>query len=1170
MSTCPRCATQNREGARFCRQCGATLLRVCPWCGAEPDGAESRFCDRCGAALSGELSAAPPAQSAPHSYTPKHLAEQILVSRTALEGERKQVTVLFADVSGFTRLSERLDPEEVHGLITRAFEIMLAEVHRYEGTVNQFLGDGIMALFGAPVAHENHAERAVRAALGIREGLVQFARALQQERGITFRVRQGVNTGLVVVGSIGNDLRMDYTAVGDTTNVAARMLQASEPGDILVAETTRRLLGDQAFEVRALGPLTVKGRAEPVAAWSVLAAHRPRGRVPTESDRSLTPFVGREQERRTLRECFERAQAGQGQVVFIVGEPGIGKSRLLHEFRRSLGAEAAWLEGRCVSFGRSAALHPVIDLLRHGLGIADLDDDVAIATKMRAHVAALGGDLAPTIPFLEYLLSVDPADPSVATMEPQHRRGEVFDALRRFFAASAAGRPHVMVFEDLHWVDQATEEFLLRLADLVPTSRLLQICTYRPGYQHRFGDRTYHTRLVLSALSARDSATLAEGMLHTDGLPAPVQTLIVEKAEGNPFFVEEVVASLRETGTLRYRDGAWVLADEVETVSVPDTVQDVIMARIDRLPEPAKRTLQIASVIGRDFPGRLLDRIAHPTPGGDTPIAELKATELVYERGGLGEVAYTFKHALTQEVAYGSLLLAHRRILHERIARSIEDLYADRLAEHYEVLAMHFRRADVPAKALEYLVKAGGKAARAFASREALALYDEAERVAEELGDAASWETWLGLHRARLDLYVLVGEFERARDAGERALDVARANGAVGAEGEVLAAISMASVLAHQFERALDEARQAVAIGERTHAPHVVAAASLATVFVYEVTGRLDEAAASVTRVFAITRASGDVVNEAAALVFAAELEHWEDRFDKAAAMYAQGLELGRQHNVMVALLEGGFMSGVNLTSHGRYDEAIAVFEEGLALAEKVGDENYTPRYLNSLGRLYFECGDLGRAEDLNRRAAEGARQRRDDESIANADLNVADVVLARGDVKLARGLLDDALRKMNDPATSEWGRWRYSMHLFASLGEAAVMSGDLDGAGRYVDQCLALAVRKRSPKYVIRSWQLRAELATIRRDHDAADAALREALGVALAIDNPVALWRTYAALGRQQAARGKGDAAHSSYASGRHIVQQLLVGVHDSRLRTSLDNDLAIRRLMDLGAPR
>ena len=1166
--TCPGCRREPPSDAEFCPSCGIRLVLECRRCGTE-NAADHDFCKKCGQPLRAAAEAAGARFMSPHSYTPRHLAEKILTSRSALEGERKQVTVLFADVSGFTSLSERLDPEQVHGLISRTFDVMLAEVHRYDGTVNQFLGDGIMALFGAPVAHEDHAQRAVHAALGMRRALEAYADELGRERGIRLRIRQGLNTGLVVVGSIGSDLRMDYTAVGDTTNVAARMQQAAEPGSILIADATHRLVADY-FSTRSLGELAVKGKSALVVAWEVLGVRSTRSRVEAAAQRGLTPFVGRQRELRLLSECFEQAKTGRGQVVFVVGEPGIGKSRLLHEFRRSLGDEVAWLEGRCVSFGRSIALHPLIDLLKRDCGIDEGEDEAAIAGKIETHVLALGEDMRPALPFVKYLLSVDPGDPVVTAMDPQHRRGEIFDVLRRLTARAAARRPHVLVFEDLHWVDQATEEYLLRIGDVVPTSRVLHICTYRPGYVQPFGDRTYHTRLVLASLTPGDSVALAERMLLSARLPEPLETLITAKAEGNPFFVEEVVKSLREAGALRQADGGLTLARPLDQIIVPDTIQDVIMARIDRLNEPSKRLLQIASVIGREFPRRLLDRVAMADDRPDDSLAELKSVELIYERAALPEIAYTFKHALTQEVAYASLLLQRRKALHERIAQAIEEVHADRLIEHYEVLAFHFRRAEAPRKALEYLMKAAEKAAKAFATRAALTLYDEAEEVAGALGDAVGPETRIMLYRAKADLCLLVSDFERARTEGERALIIARAAGDRRAAGSVLVGMGLASVLAHRFERALDDARQAIEVGEAADAPQVLAGGHLTTALVYEFTGRLEEAQEKFDQVITMSRAAGDIVNESWALVFAAELQGWEARFDEASRLYAAGTTIARAHDVLPPLLEGLFMWGINLTGQGEYDRALALLEDGLALAEKVGDENYTPRYLNSLGWLHMECGDLGRGRELNQRAAEGARSRRDDESIANADLNLGDIALARGDLALAGDLLEGVERRVNDPATSEWMRWRYSMHLFASLGELRLARGDPAAAELLADRCLDLSTRKRARKYLVRGWCLKGETALARKRVDAAEEAFRQALDIATAIGAPTLLWKTHAALGRLDTARGKPDAAHDAYAAARGVVERMMRQVSHAGLRAALETAEPMRRILDLGAPR
>jgi len=663
---CPRCQTQNRSGAQFCRQCGTRLESVCPTCNA-PVEPGSRFCDACGADLTAGAAAAPapatpapppPAQFGPPGvYTPKHLAEKILTSRSALEGERKQVTVLFVDVSGFTSLSERLDPEDVHRLMTRAFELMLEAVHRYEGTVNQFLGDGIMALFGAPIAHEDHGQRAVHAALGIRKALETYQEELQRKRGITFMVRQGLNTGLVVVGSIGSDLRMDYTAVGDTTNIAARLQQTADRGRVLVSEATHRLV-EGYFHTRALGELVLKGKAEPARAWEVIAARQARTRLDIEAERGLTPYVGRERELRLLFECFEKAKAGHGQVVFIVGEPGIGKSRLLYEFRRRLGDEATWVEGRCMSFGRSIALHPVVDMVKRNFRIEESDTEGTIAKKIERSVVLLGEDLRPITPYLRYLLSVDPGDPAVLTMDPQQRRGEIFDALRRLLLRASEVRTQVFVHEDVHWIDKVTEESLLFTADSIPTNRLLLIFTYRPGYLHPFGERTYHTRIALDTLSSEDSAQMAQALLSAESLPDELKGLIVRRAEGNPFFVEEVVKSLQEIGAIRREGNRYVLTKQLDEIVIPDSIQDMIMARIDRLADAPKKTLQLASVIGREFTRRLLDRIADLRGRTEDFLREMKAIELLYEKIFFPELAYMFKHALTHDVA-GAL---HRHV----------------------------------------------------------------------------------------------------------------------------------------------------------------------------------------------------------------------------------------------------------------------------------------------------------------------------------------------------------------------------------------------------------------------------------------------------------------------------------------------------------------------------
>ena len=1159
---CPRCQTANRAGAQFCRQCGARLEAVCPACGAAVEPA-SQFCDACGASLSAapKPAAAAPRFDSPGSYTPKHLAEKILTSRSALEGERKQVTVLFVDVSGFTSMSERLDPEDVHRVMTRGFELMLAEVHRFEGTVNQFLGDGIMALFGAPIAHEDHAQRAVHAALAIRKALETYQEELQRKRGITFQVRQGLNTGLVVVGSIGSDLRMDYTAVGDTTNISARLQQAADPGRIVVSEATHRLV-EGYFFTRPLGALTLKGKAEPVTAWEVIGARTARTRLDVVAERGLTPYVGRERELRVLFECFEKAKAGHGQVVFIVGEPGIGKSRLLHEFRRLLGDEATWLEGHCISFGQSIALHSAIDMMKRSFRIEENDTEGTIARKIERSILILGEDLRPIVPYLRYFLSVDPGDPAVLTMDPQQRRGEVFDGLRRLLVRASEVRPQVRVTEDCHWIDKATEECLLFMADSIPNNRILDIYTYRTGYKHPFGERTYQTRIALTALSEAESLHMAEAVLSTESLPQDLKTLIAAKAEGNPFYVEEVVKSLQEVGAIRKSGDAYVLTKRLDEIFIPDTIHDVIMARIDRLQEAPKKTLQLAAVIGREFTSRLLGRIADIRGRTDDFLGELKALELIYEKALFPELAYMFKHALTHDVAYNSLLVQRRRELHRTIALAIEELYADRLAEHYEVLAHHFSKAEDRVRALDYLLKAADKSMKSFANREALAFYDQALEVARNLGDTVDVQTLMAIREAKSNAYFALSDFHASHSEGEQLLALARRAGDRVREGSALAGMGFASLWAHDFDRALAEADAAIEVATPIGADPVVAFGRLTTAFTHAVTERLDEARVELLETFRFSRAVVAHAPEVFALGFVAIQANWEGRYGEAVEKVADAVRVARENGLLVPLLWAVWISGVVAAGKGDYDRALTTLEEHLALCEKVGDEVMSHRVLNTLGWIWTEFGDAARAADVNRRGAEGARKRGDPETLANAELNLCDALLGQGDLVQAKEIAEGVNRLVKDPSTSEWMRWRYSTHLFATMGDIAAARGDHAAAREWADRCLEIATRTHAPKNLVKGWRLRAEIAMARRQWDDAAAALAQALGIARTIGNPTQLWRTYDALTRLHDARREPDAGRRAAAAAREVLDTIKNGLRDERLRAAFEASAAIRR--------
>ncbi len=722
---CPRCQQDNPAHARVCLGCGARLALACGSCGAElPGGA--RFCLQCGQAVASGT-AAPVRSPAPETYTPRHLVEKILTSKAALEGERKQVTVLFADLKGSMELLADRDPEEARKVLDPVLERMMEAVHRYEGTVNQVMGDGIMALFGAPVAHEDHAVRACYAALRMQEVVKHYAEEVRRGHGKTVRIRVGLNSGEVVVRAIGSDLHMDYTAVGQTTHLAARMEQLADPGSILVSPATLELAGGY-VEVRSLGPVPVKGLPDPVEVYELTGAGTARSRLQATASRGLTPFVGRDPELAHLIRAQDQARRGQGQLVAIVGEAGVGKSRLYHEFTHSHRVQG-WLvlEASAVSHGKSISYLPVIDLLKGYCKLEDRDDHRALREKITGKVFTLDESLKPLLPAFFGLLDVPVDDPQWQALDPAQRRHQTLDANKRLLLREAQAQPVIVIFEDLHWIDTETQALLDSLVASLPAARLLMLVNYRPEYQHTWGSKTYYTQLRLDALPAESAGELLEGLLGSDPALAPLKVLLTARTSGNPLFLEESVRTLVETRALAGARGAYRLAQPVEAIQVPATVQSILASRIDRLPLDEKRLLQSAAVIGKDVPFALLQGIAGlPDEDLRRGLDHLQAAEFLYETSLFPDLEYTFKHALTHDVAYGSLLQDRRRELHAKVVETIEALYSDRLTEQIERLAHHVFRGEVWDKAVGYLRQAGAKAFARSANREAVAYLEQA------------------------------------------------------------------------------------------------------------------------------------------------------------------------------------------------------------------------------------------------------------------------------------------------------------------------------------------------------------------------------------------------------------------------------------------------------------
>ena len=688
-----------------------------------------------GEAVSAPATVPAPAQDrAPLAYTPPHLTEKILAARADLEGERKQVTVLFADLKGSTELIASLDPEAARHLLDPALHLMMEAVYRYEGTVNQVLGDGIMALFGAPVAHEDHAARACYAALAMQAAMQRYAEEVRRTQGLAVQMRVGLNAGEVVVRAIGNDLHMDYSAVGQTTHLAARMEQLATPGSILLTATTLRLV-EGLVRVNALGPVPVKGLAEPVEVFELVGGTTVRRRLQAAVARGLSRFVGRDQELESLQQALQQAGAGHGQMVAVVGEAGVGKSRLVYEFVHSH-RTPGWLvlESASVSYGKATPYFPVLDLLRRYCHVEDGDDARTIRAKVTGQVLTLDAALQEAIPALLSLLDVLPEDDPFLQLDPPQRRQRTLNALKRVLLRESQVQQAVLIFEDLHWIDSETQALLDSLVESLPSARVLLLVNYRPEYQHGWGSKTYYTQLRLDPLPPASASALLQGLLGDDPSLTPLTPLLIARTQGNPFFLEESVRTLVETQVLIGERGAHRLAKALPGIQVPATVQAVLAARIDRLPTEEKQLLQTAAVIGTEVSLPLLQAVAElPEEMLHRGLAHLQAAEFLYETHLFPECIYTFKHALTHEVAYGSLLQERRRALHARIVTGLEGLYTDRLDEQVERLAQHAVRGEVWDKACTYYRQAGVKAMDQSAYSAVVVAYEQALEALEHL-----------------------------------------------------------------------------------------------------------------------------------------------------------------------------------------------------------------------------------------------------------------------------------------------------------------------------------------------------------------------------------------------------------------------------------------------------
>jgi class 3 adenylate cyclase/tetratricopeptide (TPR) repeat protein len=1004
---------------------------------------------------------AEPSVPVPLTYTPPYLAEKILTSRGALAGERKQVTVLFADLKGSTELIRDLDPEVAQRLLDPALQHMMDAVHRFEGTVNQVLGDGIMALFGAPVAHEDHAVRACYAALAMQTAMRRYAEEVRRTHGLALQMRVGLHAGEVVVRAISNDLHMDYSAVGQTTHLAARMEQLATPGSVLLTAATLRLV-EGLVRVNALGPVPIKGLPELVEIFELVGASTIHRRLQASAARGLTRFVGRQQELVALEQALERAGSGHGQVVAVVGEAGLGKSRLAYEFVHSHHTPG-WLvlESASVSYGKATPYFPVIDLLRRYGHIEDHDDTRTIRAKVTGQVLTLDETLQDTLSALLSLLDALPEDSPFLTLDPPQRRQRTLAALKRLLLRESQVQPLLLVFEDLHWIDSETQALLDSLVESLPPARLLLLVNYRPEYQHGWGSKTYYTQLRLDPLPPVSADEFLQALLGDSPSLRSLTDLLIARTEGNPFFLEESVRTLAETRVLVGEPGAYRLAQALPTVQVPATVQAVLAARIDRLPPEAKHLLQTAAVIGTEVPFPLLQALADlPEEALHSGLAHLQAAEFLYEARLFPSRDFTFRHALTHEVAYGSLLQERRRGLHARIVEALEALAGERGAEEVERLAHHAIRGEVWTKALGYCRQAGEKALARSAYREAVGYVEQALSALDHLPEQ--------------------------RDTREQAIDLRLA---------LRTALSPSG----DFARVLATLHEAETLATALDDPRRLGQVSVFLAIHFNIRGAHAQCRAAAQRALTLAAASGEIALHALANLYLGRVYEAHGDYRQAIDCFRQTVasldgvqRYERCGQVVLPAVSSRVLLVVCHAELGAFAEGRALGQEGHQIAETV-DHVASLMYTSlGLGLLALYQGDLHGALPMLERAIGLCQE-------AGLRVHFPWMAAMLGAAYTLGGRVGDAVSLLTQ-ATAQVTSIEFETLCHRCLGEAQLLAGRLEDAQALAERTLALAQTYQERGHEAYALRLLGNIAARRGSREVDEAAAHYCQALALA----------------------------------------------------------------------
>jgi class 3 adenylate cyclase/tetratricopeptide (TPR) repeat protein len=1059
---CPKCQHENVEEGKFCEECAAPLGRACANCGTQMSST-AKFCSECGHPL-------PPVAditrfASPRSYTPQHLADRILTSRAALEGERKQVTVLFADIKGSMELLVDRDPEAAQNLLfDPVLDRMIEAVHRYEGTVHRVMGDGIMALFGAPLAVEDHAVRACYAGLKMQESVCRYAEEVQRSHGVEVAIRVGLNSGEIVVTTIGNDLHMDYTVVGQTAHLASRMEQMAKPGTVLTTADTVQL-AEGYVTVEPIGPVPVKGLADPVPIYEVTGTGAARTRLEAAAGRGLTRFVGRDVELDQLLAAQQLAGSGCGQVVAIVGEAGVGKSRLVQEFL-ILGGATDWLvlESSSASYGRATPYLAVIELLRRYFKITVLESTESIREKISGRISTLHPALQDSLPPLLDLLDALDHEHPFRYLDPILHRQHTYQAVIRLFLSESRVHPVVAVVEDLHWSDALSLSLLNELVAFTQSARLLLIVTYRPEYRDEWRDRPNYQQLRLNPLASVRFDELLQALLGSNPSLSPLKTFLAERCSGNPFFVEEIVRSLVDSAVLEGVRGRYALAKPFSSSGVPPTVRSVLAARIDALPAAEKRLLEEAAVIGHDVPFAPLHAICGLTEDRLCSLLDnLQAAEFLYATQIFPDLQYTFKHSLTHDVTYSGLLHERRREIHGRVVDAIERLYADRLGEHVERLADHAMRGEKRDKAVRYLWQAGGKAAARSALPDARAWFEQAMDVLKKLPESRA--TLEQAFNIRLELRPVL----RQLGEGQQMLEYLREAEALAERlkddrrlGEVCAFMTTVQSTLGELDEALATGARALHIAGRLGdlRLRIVATSHLEQAWCYRgeydhVVGlALDNLAALPTdwahEYFGMA-APPSVAARAWLIMSLAEL----GRFAEAARYEAEAIRLAESTQHAYTIGWANFGASMLHLVKGDWTTALSRIKHWIAMLRTGNVAIQLPWAVAASAWASAQIGERSEAQD---RVREG-EQLLEHQMLRRIVGHRSWAYGAVGRACLLLGQLDEARRLANRAVESAWRQPGFTAHAFCLLGDIATHPDLFDAESGVVHYREALAL---------------------------------------------------------------------------------------------------------------